>query len=77
MVCFSASGVMEKLVVPALATGPQLPQLPQPSAQDDAAALGMFSPQDLPQPLAFDHGQILYDYLQYRLHGKYPEPMPV
>lgn len=48
-----------------------------PSAQDDAAALGVFSPQDLPQPLAFDHGQILRDYLRYRLHGKYPLPMPV
>ena len=48
-----------------------------PSAQDDAAAVGMFSPQDLPQPLAFDHGQILRDYLRYRLHGKYPPPMPV
>jgi 8-oxo-dGTP diphosphatase len=47
-----------------------------PSAQDDAAALGVFSPQDLPQPLAFDHGQILRDYLQYRLHGKYPRPLP-
>ncbi len=47
-----------------------------PLAQDDAAALGVFSPQDLPQPLAFDHGQILRDYLQYRLHGKYPLPMP-
>jgi 8-oxo-dGTP diphosphatase len=47
-----------------------------PSAQDDAAALDVFSPQDLPQPLAFDHGQILRDYLQYRLHGKYPRPLP-
>jgi 8-oxo-dGTP diphosphatase len=47
-----------------------------PSAQDDAAALGVFSPQALPQPLAFDHGQILRDYLQYRLHGKYPRPLP-
>lgn len=47
-----------------------------PAAQDDAAALGVFSPQDLPQPLAFDHGRILRDYLQYRLHGKYPRPLP-
>ena len=47
-----------------------------PLAQDDAAAVGVFSPQDLPQPLAFDHGQILRDYLQYRLYGKYPLPMP-
>ena len=46
-----------------------------PLAQDDAAALAVFSPQDLPQPLAFDHGQILQDYLQYRLHGKYPLPV--
>ena len=45
-----------------------------PAAQDDAAALGVFSPQDLPRPLAFDHGRILRDYLQYRLHGKCPLP---
>ena len=47
-----------------------------PLAQDDAAALAVFSPQDLPQPLAFDHAQILRDYLQYRLRGKTPLPMP-
>ena len=47
-----------------------------PMAQDDAAALAVFSPQDLPQPLAFDHAQILRDYLQYRLRGKTPLPMP-
>ena len=45
-----------------------------PRAQDDAAALEVFSPQDLPPHLAFDHGQILRDYLQFRLHGKYPLP---
>jgi 8-oxo-dGTP diphosphatase len=48
-----------------------------PCARDDAAAFGVFNPQDLPQPLAFDHGQILHDYLMYRAQGKYPAPAAV
>lgn len=48
-----------------------------PAAQDDAAAVDVFSPEDLPQPLAFDHAQILRDYRQYRSQGKYPPPAPV
>ena len=46
-----------------------------PRAMDDAAALAVFSPQDLPQPLAFDHGRILADYLVFRLQGRYPAPV--
>ena len=43
-----------------------------PRAMDDAAALALFSPRDLPQPLAFDHGRILADYLVFRMQGRYP-----
>ncbi|RLD99117.1 MAG: NUDIX hydrolase [Aquificota bacterium] len=38
-----------------------------PQAGDDAKELGLFSPQELPQDMAFDHAQILKDYLE----GKY------
>jgi len=37
-----------------------------PRAADDARGLRIFSPEDLPQPLAFDHAQILADYLKVR-----------
>jgi 8-oxo-dGTP diphosphatase len=37
-----------------------------PQAADDARSLQIFSPDDLPRHLAFDHGQILADYLQVR-----------
>lgn len=33
-----------------------------PHAQDDAVAAGLFSPQRLPENLAFDHRLILADY---------------
>jgi 8-oxo-dGTP diphosphatase len=45
-----------------------------PRAQDDAAAIGVFSPENLPANLAFDHRRILADYLAYRLTGKPPLP---
>ncbi|MCU0578643.1 MAG: NUDIX hydrolase [Desulfobacterota bacterium] len=38
----------------------------RPRAADDAAALGVFSREDLPSPLAFDHGQILDDYFNQK-----------
>ncbi len=38
----------------------------RPQAADDARHLRIFSPPDLPQTLAFDHGQILQDYLRVR-----------
>ncbi len=38
-----------------------------PRAGDDARELGLFSPQDLPGEMAFDHAQILQDHLE----GKY------
>ncbi|CAO0822322.1 8-oxo-dGTP diphosphatase [Desulfarculales bacterium] len=37
-----------------------------PQAGDDAVGLGVFDPQDLPQPLCFDHGLILKHYLAWR-----------
>ena len=45
-----------------------------PRAQDDAAAVGVFSPEHLPVNLAFDHHRILADYLAYRRTGKLPLP---
>ena len=38
----------------------------QPQAADDAKAVAIFKPDQWPQPLAFDHQQILNDYLRYR-----------
>jgi len=43
-----------------------------PVAADDASEVGLFDPADLPSPLAFDHQQILNDYLHFRLHGQRP-----
>ena len=46
-----------------------------PRAMDDAAALAVFNPQNLPQSLAFDHGRILADYLIFRREGRCPTPV--
>ena len=45
-----------------------------PRAQDDAAAVAVFTPEHLPKNLAFDHSQILTDYLQFRQTGRMPSP---
>jgi len=37
-----------------------------PRAADDARSLAIFRAEDLPRELAFDHGQILADYLKVR-----------
>ena len=37
-----------------------------PRAADDAQELGLFSRDDLPEPLAFDHRQLLEDYFARR-----------
>ena len=34
----------------------------KPRAHDDAAEIGIFTRDSLPEPLAFDHAQILHDY---------------
>ena len=46
----------------------------EPRAQDDAAGVAVFSPEALPSPLAFDHAQILRDYLIWRRQGRFPAP---
>ena len=38
-----------------------------PAAGDDAAGAGLFDADNLPLPLAFDHEEILKDYLQNRV----------
>jgi 8-oxo-dGTP diphosphatase len=45
-----------------------------PRAQDDAAAVAVFSPENPPANLAFDHRRILDDYLVWRRTGKPPAP---
>ncbi len=44
----------------------------RPVAGDDAARAEVFSENDLPAPLAFDHGRILADYFRYRRSGVRP-----
>jgi 8-oxo-dGTP diphosphatase len=44
----------------------------EPRAADDAAHVRAFAPEQLPTPLAFDHGLILTDYLAYRRDGRLP-----
>ena len=44
----------------------------EPVAADDAARVGIFNPAEIDVPLAFDHEQILRDYLQYRSTGVVP-----
>ncbi|MEN9214550.1 MAG: NUDIX hydrolase [Gloeomargarita sp. DG02_4_bins_56] len=43
-----------------------------PHAGDDAKKVGIFLPWEVPQPLCFDHSQILQDYLRYRYYGLRP-----
>jgi 8-oxo-dGTP diphosphatase len=45
-----------------------------PRAQDDARNLALFSPDRLPENLAFDHARILADYRTYRATGNLPPP---
>jgi 8-oxo-dGTP diphosphatase len=45
-----------------------------PEARDDARALGVFTPDAWPQPLAFDHAVVLNDYLAFRVDGT-PAPL--
>ena len=45
-----------------------------PEARDDAQGIGLFAPTDPPKPLAFDHAQILDDYLRFLRTGEFPAP---
>ncbi len=40
-----------------------------PKASDDAMGVGIFTKDDLPSPLAFDHGKILTDYFAAMKNG--------
>jgi ADP-ribose pyrophosphatase YjhB (NUDIX family) len=48
----------------------------EPKADDDAKDIGLFTEQDLPQPLVFDHADILAQYFEYRRSGRRPAPCP-
>lgn len=45
----------------------------EPVAADDAKALQLFEPWQIPTNLCFDHDQILRDYLRYRHYGQRPK----
>ena len=45
-----------------------------PQARDDAKNVALFTPEQFPQLLAFDHQQILTDYLRFRASGERPAP---
>jgi 8-oxo-dGTP diphosphatase len=42
----------------------------QPVAADDAKNVGIFTLEQLPSPLAFDHAMVLEDYRRYRATGE-------
>ena len=44
----------------------------EPSGADDAAEARLFSEDDLPSPIAFDHAKILQDYFTYKKTGRRP-----
>lgn len=46
----------------------------EPVAADDAEAVGIFSLDALPSPLAFDHASVLEDYRRFRANGVLPVP---
>ncbi len=46
----------------------------EPRAQDDAKNVAVFSLDQLPSTLCFDHARILADYRVYRETGKLPAP---
>ncbi|MBF6559322.1 MAG: NUDIX hydrolase [Candidatus Binataceae bacterium] len=45
-----------------------------PQARDDARAIALHHPDDPPAPLAFDHAEILADYLRFLRTGEFPAP---
>ncbi|MFQ6069288.1 MAG: NUDIX domain-containing protein [Candidatus Aminicenantales bacterium] len=45
----------------------------RPGAGDDARSLGIFTQENLPSPLAFDHAKILSDYFNYKMKEKITE----
>lgn len=47
----------------------------EPEGGDDAAEARWFHLDALPSPLAFDHAQIIEDFLKFRATGERPPPM--
>jgi 8-oxo-dGTP diphosphatase len=45
-----------------------------PKADDDAKAVALFAPDHPPSPLAFDHAEILADYVAFTKSGRIPSP---
>ena len=45
-----------------------------PEARDDAKGVGLFAPDEPPAPLAFDHAEILQDYLRFLRSDEFPAP---
>ncbi|MBI5500937.1 MAG: NUDIX hydrolase [Deltaproteobacteria bacterium] len=45
-----------------------------PVGADDAAEARVFAPDALPSPLAFDHEEIIADYVRFRADGTRPSP---
>jgi 8-oxo-dGTP diphosphatase len=46
----------------------------EPRAADDAKGIGLFPPDAPPAPLAFDHAEIIADYLRFIRTGELPAP---
>ncbi len=46
------------------------------SASDDAKDAGVFAPDQLPDPIAFDHREIIADYCAFLRTGNRPAPNP-
>ena len=44
----------------------------EPKGGDDAAQAQLFSEEDLPSPIAFDHAKILSDYFTWKKTGRLP-----
>jgi 8-oxo-dGTP diphosphatase len=46
----------------------------EPRAADDAKTVALFDPRTPPSPLAFDHAEILADYVHFLETGELPAP---
>ncbi|HXV49265.1 MAG TPA: NUDIX hydrolase [Candidatus Binatia bacterium] len=45
-----------------------------PRGADDAKVARVFQEDDLPEPIVFDHAQILRDYFEFKRSGRRPKP---
>jgi 8-oxo-dGTP diphosphatase len=46
----------------------------EPNARDDAKGIAVFDPRNPPSPLAFDHAEIIADYVRFLDTGEFPAP---